>query len=92
LGEVAARARVNVAGGTVIGEIIHQTARLAGGVGGRTEQRVLALLRAVIDATQDVAFRLRGVRLRVREALDEKLNWWDVLEEVIGLDDLDGPH
>ena len=46
---MAARARVNVAGGTVAGEIIPETARIAGG---RTEARVIALLGAVIDATQ----------------------------------------
>jgi hypothetical protein len=88
----AARARVNVAGGTVAGEIIPETARIAGGTGGRTERRVIALLGAVIDATQDVAFRLMGVRLRAREALAGRGDWLAVLEEVIALNDLDNPH
>lgn len=85
----AARARVNVAGGTVAGEIIPETARIAGG---RTEARVIALLGAVIDATQDVAFRLRGIRFRAREALAGRGDWRAVLEEVLALDDLGAPH
>lgn len=89
----AARATVRVAGGTVAGDIIPATdVRLAGGVGGRNERRVLALLGKCIDAVQDVAFRLRGVRFRARQALNGRADWRSVLEEVIALDDLDDPH
>jgi predicted short-subunit dehydrogenase-like oxidoreductase (DUF2520 family) len=55
-------------------------------------QQIIAGTPHLARYVQDVAFRLRGIRFRAREALAGRGDWRAVLEEVLALDDLDAPH
>ncbi len=80
--------------GAVIGAIVPVTrGGLAGGVGGRHDARILALLAEAVEALEDARFPLRGLAWRAGQALAGHRDWRTVLQEVQDIGTLlDGPH
>lgn len=80
--------------GGVVGAIVPATrGGLAGGIGGRHDARILALLAEAVEALEDARFPLRGLAWRAGQALEGRRDWRTVLAEVQQIGSiLDGPH
>lgn len=91
---MAARSIVCDTGEAVIGAIVPgPRGGLAGGVGGRHDARILALLAEAVEALEDARFPLRGLAWRAGQALAGHRDWRTVLAEVQQIGSiLDGPH